>query len=134
MIGKAIVDSGVFIGSQYAKNQYAKGAIGVLENLKDSKISKIYTTNFVLAETINFLMAKAGYQKANAAFRYLTETDGIEIINIDNFPRMKEIFQKYQTLSVTDCSLVVLSEKLKIKELFSFDRHFDSVKGIIRLV
>ena len=133
MISKAIFDSGVFIGSQYAKDQYGIEALKILENFKERVIGKVYTTNFVLAESVNFLLTKAGFQRANEMLIYLTETDNIEVIVVNNVEIIKEIFQKYKNLSITDCSLIVISEKLKINKIFSFDRHFDSVKGITRL-
>ena len=133
MLNKAIFDSGIFIGSQYSRDQYSKDATRILENLKDGEIRKIYVTNYVLAECVNFLLKKTGFEKAQAAFNYLTETDNIEIIEIDDLKIIKEIFQRYRNLSITDCSLIALSEKLKIKEIFSFDKHFDSVRSITRL-
>lgn len=133
MIKPAIFDSGVFIGSKHSRDQYNKESIKILENLKDGKIGKVYTTRYALAETVNFLLIKAGFQIANAALDYLTGTDNIEIIEIEDFEGIKEIFKKYQNLSITDCSLVALSEKLKIKEIFSFDKHFDSIKELRRL-
>ena len=70
---------------------------------------------------------------ADEVFNYLTETNNIEIRGIEDLNRIKDIFKKYEYLSITDCSLLALSEKLKIKEIFSFDSHFDSVKGLKRL-
>jgi len=133
MIRKAIFDSGVFIGSQYHRDQYSKEATKILENLKEGNIRKVYITYYVLAECINFLLKKVGFEKANAAFNYLTETDNIEVVPIEDIDKIKEIFAKYKNLSITDCSLIALSEKLKIKEIFSFDGHFDAVRGIVRL-
>ncbi len=132
MIKQAIFDSGVFIGSKHSRDQYNKESIKILENLKDGNIGKAYITRYALAETVNFLLIKAGFRTADAALDYLTRTDNIKIIEID-FEGIKEIFKKYQNLSITDCSLVLLSEKLKIKEIFSFDKHFDSIKELRRL-
>lgn len=133
MISKAIFDSSVFIGSQYERDQYSKEATRILENLKDGIIGKVYITDYVLVECVNFLLKKAGFDKASATFNYLTETDNLEIVETGDLGNVKELFNKYRKLSVTDCSLIALSEKLKIKEIFSFDKHFDSVKGIVRL-
>ena len=133
MIKEAIFDSGIFIGSKYPRDQYHKESIKILENFIDGKIKKIYITNHVLAESVNFLLTKAGFQIANGALDYLTGTDGIEIVEAGDLNKIKNIFKKYGNLSITDCSLIALSEKLKIKEIFSFDKHFDSVKGIVRL-
>ena len=133
MIKVAVVDSGVFIGSKYPKDQYHKEALGILENFISGEIQRIYITDYVLAETISFLLSKAGFQMADGAFDYLTETENIEIVKLEDVSAIKPLFKRYKKLSITDCSLVALAEKLKIKEIFSFDKHFDSVKGITRL-
>ncbi len=133
MIKEAIVDSGVFIGSKYPKDQYHEESIKILEDFIDRKINRIYITDYVLVETVSFLLSKAGFQIADGAFEYLTETENIEIVKFEDAAAIKPLFKKYKKLSITDCSLIALAEKLKIKEIFSFDRNFDSVKGIIRL-
>ena len=133
IIKGAIFDSGIFIGSKYSRDQYNKEAEKILNNLKDGNIGKVYITNYVLAECVNFLLTKAGFKMADETLNYLTGTDDIELVEVENLIRIKEIFNKYKNLSITDCSLLVLSEKLKIKEIFSFDKHFDSVKGLKRL-
>ena len=133
MIKEAIVDSGVFIGAKYPRDQHHEEALKILENFIEGEIKRIYITDYVLTETVSFLLSKAGFNIADGAFDYLTETEGIEIIKVEDFATIKSLFKKYKKLSITDCSLVALGEKLKIKEIFSFDRNFESVKGIIRL-
>ncbi len=132
MISKAIFDSGVFIGAKLDGDQYNNLSLNILENFMHGNISRVFITPYIVAECANFLLKKSGFQKANEALVYLTEADNIEIIDMD-LKNLKAIFQKYKILSIGDCSLVALSEKLKIKEIFSFDKNFDSVKGIIRL-
>ena len=133
MINRAIFDSGIFIGAKYPKDQYNKEALNIIDNFREGNIDKIYITNFVLLETVNFLLSKAGFEIANGSLNYLTTTGSINIVDIGDFKEIKGIFNKYKNLSITDCSLVALSEKYKIKYIFSFDKHFDSIKGLKRL-
>jgi|SRR3989344_2425531 len=133
ILKEAIFDSGIFIGAKYNRDQYNEGAIIILENLKKGNIGKVYITNYVLAECVNFLLTKSRFQIANEALDYLTKTDSIEVVEIEDLEGIKDVFKKYKNLSITDCSLLVLSERLKIKEIFSFDKHFDSIKGLKRL-
>ena len=44
-------------------------------------------------------------------------------------------FQKYgdKDWSYTDCGLLVLSQRSRIAEVFSFDEHFKQMPGIVRL-
>lgn len=134
MFTKAIFDSGIFIGSQDTKDQYAAQSAEILKNFRNKEILKVYLTDYVVVETINFLLKKVGFEKASVMYDLLLNTENIEIIYIDDSYTeiIKKLFSKYKKLSITDCSLIALSEKLKIKEIFSFDRHFDGVKGIRR--
>ena len=45
------------------------------------------------------------------------------------------LFQQYddKKWSYTDCALLALSRRLKIKEIFTFDEHFEQMPGIARL-
>ena len=45
------------------------------------------------------------------------------------------MFQKYddKEWSYTDCGLLVMSRRLKVSEVFSFDEHFKQMPGITRL-
>ena len=75
MIGKAIFDSGIFIGSLYNKDQYREEATEILEGLASGHIRKVYITDYVMLECVNFLLMKVGFEKANATLIYLTETE-----------------------------------------------------------
>lgn len=132
MINKAIFDSGIFIGAKLDRDQYNEQAIRIMGDFMNGVISKIFITNYVVSECVNFMLSKSGFQKANETFEYLTGTENIEIVEVE-LSEIKNIFQKYKALSITDCSLVVVAEKLNIKNLFSFDRHFNAVKSIKRL-
>ena len=57
MINRAIFDSGIFIGAKYPKDQYNKEALNIIDNFREGNIDKIYITNFVLLETVNFLLS-----------------------------------------------------------------------------
>ncbi|MEK6948763.1 MAG: PIN domain-containing protein [Nanoarchaeota archaeon] len=135
MIKEAIFDSGVFIGSQEKRDQYALIAAEILKYFRNKVIIKVYTTDYVVVETINFLLKKSGFDKTKFMYDFLMNTNNMEIVYASNLSmeRLKEIFNKYKNLTITDCSLIALAEKYKIKEIFSFDKHFDSIKGLRRL-
>lgn len=135
MIKEAIFDSGVFIGSQDTRGQYASLAAQILKYFQNKLILKIYITDYVVVETINFLLRKIGFEKTKIMYDFMLNTNNIEIAyaNTLSIERIKDIFNKYKNLTITDCSLVTLAEKYKIKYIFSFDKHFDAIKGLERL-
>lgn len=135
MINKALVDSGVFIAFQHPKDPNNEEARTIIKNFKEGEIKEIFINDFIILETINFLLRKESFERTKIFFDYFLNTDRINIIYCDTgiLKRIKELFDRYKTLSITDCSLIALAEELKIKEIFSFDSGFDKVKGIKRL-
>lgn len=133
MIKEAIVDSGIWIASKIEGSENKK-ATSILEAFSNSNINKIYITNYILLESVNFLLRKKHFDVALEIYDYLTKTDRINIIHIDENMsiRIRELFEKYKTFSITDCSMIVLAEDYNIKYLFSFDSDFDKVRSIIR--
>ncbi len=133
MIKGAIVDSGIWIASKTEGSEYKK-AESILKAFSNSNINKIYITNYILIESVNFLLRKRHFDIALEIYDYLTSTDRINIIYIDENMsiRIKELFKKYKSLSLTDCSMIVTAEDYDIKYIFSFDSDFEKIKNIIR--
>ncbi len=133
MIKEAIVDSGIWIASKVDGPENKK-AESILKAFSDSRIHKIYITYYVLMESVNFLLRKKHFNVALETYNYLTKTDRINIVYIDEgmSTRIKELFEKYKTLSITDCSMIVLAEDYSIKSLFSFDSDFEKIKTVNR--
>src|SRR3989344_1449696 len=104
MIKEAIVDSGVWIASKTEGEEGDKARI-ILETFSNGEINTIYITNYILLETVNFLLRKKHFKIALGVYDYL---------------------------SITDCSMVALAEDFGIKTVFSFDSDLDRVKKIIR--
>ncbi len=131
---KAIIDSNVFIGAWYKRDQYKEESTKIIDSFVEGKIKKVFITTYVLLEVINFLMKKVPFEEVKEYLDALTMCDRIKIINIDTFmlKEMKELFEKYKTLSLTDCSLIITARQLGIKEIYSFDSGFDKVKEIKR--
>ena len=135
MIKRAIADSGIFIGAKHKSDQYHSKSISIINAFAQGKINEIYITDYVLLETVNFLLRKANYNTGLEAFNFIYHTDRIKLIFIDNFKLIgiKGLFEKYNDLSITDCSLVFIAQELNIKHIFSFDRMFDKLKEIERI-
>lgn len=135
MITEAIVDSCVFIGNFDKKDQYLKYASNIFKAFENRQIKRIYLTDYVALETLNFILKKVSQEDAESTMDYIFETENVNVLFIDGAAqdRIREIFKKHKGLSWTDCSLIYLSEKTGIRTLFSFDSMFDRVKGLERL-
>ena len=131
----AVFDSLIWIGAKWEEDQYKKHAMKIIESFLQEDIKKIFITDYILVETINFLLRKAGFRFAHDVSNSIINSARIEIVYVDELmlDDIKKLFVKYKDLSITDCSIIALMLEKGIQYLFSFDAGFDKVKEIIRL-
>ena len=87
------------------------------------------TTNFVLDEAYTVLRGRAGHHVAVEFGEEIRISQVTSIVHIS--PELEaeawEMFKKYNrklNWSFTDCTSFVVMERLKIKNVFTFDKHF----------
>lgn len=111
---------------------YSKKATDILANIEQGKV-KVYTSDIVIFETIFTLQRAYKIPRENiaASLLPLIELTGIKLLGKRLY---KKAFDFYLStpLGFADCYHVALMEKLKIIEIFSFDRDFDKIKSIKR--
>ena len=131
---EVVIDTVIWVGAKSERDNYYEKSNNIINAFLNKKIKKVIITDYILIETINFLLRKSGFEFAYDVLNSITKSSKIEIRYSDEIflTKIKEIFEKYKNLSLTDCSIVALMEERKIKYLFSFDSGFDKVKGIIR--
>src|SRR3989344_4106845 len=119
----SIFDSNIFIGAIHSKDTNNKRAVEILKDFENQNHQTVYITNYVVLEVLNFLLKKIPFPEALGTYNYLTETSRIKVLYVDQFMNqtIKELFKKYKSLSLTDCSLIVLSQMHDIKTIHSFD-------------
>lgn len=129
------IDSVVWIGAKLKSDQWHEKSFIIITKFLDKEIPIAYVTEYIVLETVNFLLRKAGFEVALETLRLFQIHERIKIIPVDNnlLERSCEIFQRYPGLSLTDAGIVAAMEKLNLKKLFSFDRGFDKVEWIERL-
>ncbi len=130
-----IADSNIFIAAWHKRDTNNELAIQILNQFENREIRTICVANYVIVEVVNFLLKKIPFELVLEAYEYLTQTEGIEIIYVDKIMEyeIKNLFLKYKTLTLTDCSLIALAKELSIKYIYSFDNGFDKAKEITRL-
>lgn len=128
MIKKIFVDTSAWIALLNQSDQYFNDAVRVY---KEIGAAKIYLSNMVVGETYTWLRYKAGYEEAvrfiRAAYKK-AELDQAIIVYADSLleKRAVQILEGYKDhrLSFADALSFAVMEKLKIKDAFTYDRHF----------
>ena len=88
---------------------------------------RIFTTNYVLAETHALLLRRLG---RSTAIQFLNETDRdrtiVVRVSLTDERRVREIITTHddKDYSLTDATSFAVMERLRIGAAFTFDRHF----------
>ncbi|MCH8044296.1 MAG: PIN domain-containing protein [Planctomycetes bacterium] len=121
------IDTGAFLARYIRRDQHHDAAAEHWKALQVDR-RKLFTSNFVLDETITLLARRSTYRFAAERARKFLETDSLSILRPDKEDELAalEFFDKYadQKISFTDCVSFVLMYKQRIKCAFTFDRHF----------
>lgn len=122
------IDTGAFIARYIKKDQYHNEAVLFWNKFKKQK-QKIYTSNFVIDEMLTLIGRRTGYKFAAERARNIYSSEALEMLRPGAEDEIKavELFEKYADLSVsyTDCVSFVLMKRHRIKQVFTFDKHFE---------
>ena len=129
------IDSIVWIGAKLKRDQWHDKSVPIINKFLNREINIVYVTDYIVLESVNFLLRKAGFEVALETLNLFNIHERIKIINVDVglFERSCEIFVKYLGLSITDASIVAAMEKVDVKKLYSFDGGFDKISWVERL-
>ena len=129
------IDSVVWIGAKLKRDQWHDKASTIITRFINKEIKIAYITDYIVLETVNFLLRKANYEASLETLNLFKIHNRINILNIDEklFEKGCEIFQKYKGLSITDSTIVAAMERLNVDKIFSFDEGFDRIEWIERM-
>ena len=124
---KIFVDTSGWVGLFVANDENHEKAVSIFENIKRGKMS-IYTSDYVLDETITTILARGNHKQSVIAGKVLFTSEIIKIVYVytDYFRATWELYQKYRDkqFSFTDVSSFSIIKDLNIKKAFAFDQDF----------
>lgn len=92
------IDSVVWIGAKLKRDQWHSQSISIINKFLNKEINIVYITDYIVLESVNFLLRKAGFEVALETLNLFNFKihERIKIINVDNelFERTCEIFAK----------------------------------------
>ncbi len=124
------IDTSALIALADRSDQYHASATDFFREEIDPS-DQIYTSNYVLDETITRLRVSAGYHTAEkfAEFIYSSKTHQIQAVDREIEREALRFFKQYHDheFSFTDCTTLVFLHRLAIPQLFAYDRVFQNV-------
>ncbi len=135
---KLFLDSGALIARAIENDKNHAAAKQVFHGLSQRKLPYrlLYTSNFVVDETLTFLLYRAGARTALAVLTWIRESPNVRVLHVSEEiePTVDREFHRYAPsgISYTDCTTKVLMERESIDTAFGFDRDLE-VLGFHRI-
>lgn len=131
------IDTNIFVAAKLTRDKEHKKAVELLKKALQKEFGSVYTSDYIFDETITLLLMRTKNKKIVKDFgNSLLSSPNIEIIKIDDntFEKTWMEFERFddKLLSFTDCSTIVVMKEFDIKNLISFDSHFDGFVNIIK--
>lgn len=129
------MDTGVLVGAMLARDTYHEEATPIFNAVDAGEAPPVVVTEFILAETLNFLVSKGNSPIGRDALARLEASTGFKIERVPAgvVDRGKnESFQHFDGLSFVDALTVAFMEEHGLETLYSFDEGFDKVPDIVR--
>ena len=127
---KILVDTGAWLALEDRSDQFHSQAIKIADSLKQKHIPWI-TSEYVFLETVTLIRFRVSHQAAILFGEAILQSRLVEVVEIDALLRQRtwQLFKQYndKKFSFVDCSSFVLMQARNLKQVFSFDHHFDQM-------
>ncbi len=127
MAVRCFVDTGAYFALFFIRDQYHQESRQIWDRLNADK-ALIWTTNHVLDELATLLARKTTYEFSATKMQGIYDSEGMRIERSSRRDEVKAIdyFRKFadQKVSFTDCLSFAIMNRVGLKEVFTFDRHF----------
>ena len=121
------VDTSAFVAFAMRRDDRHAAARAFFQRLVKAK-TPLVTTDWVFGETVSFIRRRAGYAAAREVGERMRGSLTLEIVATgqDVVDRSWEQFLNYRfaDLSLVDCVSFVVMRSRRIRQAFTFDRHF----------
>lgn len=119
------IDTGAFLARYLKQDAFHVTAVATWKKIAGAPL---FTTNYVLSETLTLLGRRAGCGFAADRGANIYASQVIEILRSSNEDEIAaiQLLRKFadQNVSFTDCISFVLMKRFHIPAAFTFDRHF----------
>jgi predicted nucleic acid-binding protein len=124
---RVFVNSSAYYAVADPTDHHHARARATLEQLERERW-RLFTTNFIIAETHALVLTRRGRQIAAAVLQALDRSQATVIVRVSarDARRAREIIAQYddKNFSLTDATSFAVMERLRIDRAFSFDHNF----------
>jgi uncharacterized protein len=121
------LDAGFIIAVAAPRDERHSQAIGCWRGILGSDAA-VTTTSFIVDEVVTWLNGKDAHAAAVAIGRILIESSRVDLVHVNQelFDKGWAYFVRHddKRYSLTDCISFVLMEQKGLRQVLTFDRHF----------
>jgi predicted nucleic acid-binding protein len=125
------VDTGAWFAVADKSDQFHRKAVSTLQKLTHDGFV-LLTSNLVVHETVMLLTRKISKHAAITFLEKIHFDDRVEIFHADEIVEREayQFFRSYDEhdFSITDCVSFVLMKRHGVKQVFTFDKHFKTMR------
>lgn len=133
---RALIDTGVLVAAFHQRDTYHRQALPIVLAADEATIPPLYLTDFILAETLNFLTRKGGSRPAREVLDRLEASAGFVVERVPDtvYTRAKnDVFRTYDGLSFVDALTVAYMQARGLSHIYTFDKGFEVVPKLRRI-
>ncbi len=123
-------DSAGWLASYDGRDKFYAVANSALDGLRGQRVTFV-VTDYVVAESITLMMARLGHGKAVAFGEWLLHAPNVRLVRVDTvlWNEAWQLFKTYddKDFSFTDCASFVVMRRHRLRDAFTFDRHFEQM-------
>ncbi len=123
-----LADSAAWVALYDRGDTYHVQAGTSLQRLADQKVTFV-VTDYIVAETVTILLYRSGHRRALLCGDWLLHSPRVKLIwlDIDLWNAAWRLFKTYDDkgFSFTDCASFAVMRREKLRDAFTFDRHFE---------
>jgi len=127
MTPRVFVDTSAFIALAYSDDEHHVDAQVIAQALERQR-ARLYTTNFVIAETHALMLRRLGHVQARHFLRQVDAGQVAAVVRatIGDEEAAKALIYRYtdKEYSLTDAISFTMMTRLRLKTAFAFDKHF----------
>lgn len=131
-----LLDTSFLVALTNVKDENRDAAQALKGRIAKKELGQSYLSDYIFDEFVTFLKARHVPQhKVREIGDALLSDGSIQLLKVDSnaFLQSWEMFKKFDVLSFTDCTTVILASQFGIKSVASFDADFDGVNTIKRI-
>jgi uncharacterized protein len=121
------VDTGAFLARYIERDQHHAAAVATWSKLAESSLT-CFTSNLVISETLTLLARRTDYRFAAERARQLYSSNALQVLRPELAVETAAVvlLEKFadQKVSFCDCVSMVLMQRARLRDVFTFDGHF----------